>query len=111
MITLHDWYCKTELTTDRAGLLCVQALDPCICAFMKLAGGASRLYAEMDRTAFLQQLCAYEDADELCLNKAYKDLLTLYRMHLFSILRAKELDAWPRDGYRHLRSPQGFLNA
>ena len=29
------------------------------------------VYAEMDRTAFLQQLRAYEDADELVLNKEY----------------------------------------
>ena len=111
MITLHDWYRKAELTSDQAGLLCVQVLDPCIRTFMKLAGGASRLYAEMDCTAFLQRLCAYGDADELFLNKACEGLLTLYRTHLSPILHAKELDAWHRDGYRHLMGPEGFLNA
>ena len=85
--------------------------DPYIRTFMKLAGGASRLYAEMDCTTFLLRLCAYEDAAELFLNKAYKGLLTLDRTHLSPILRAKELDAWHRDGYRHLMSPEGFLNA
>ena len=49
VVALHDWYRKSELTADRAGLLCVQDLDPCINVFMKLAGGASRLWAEMDR--------------------------------------------------------------
>jgi Zn-dependent protease with chaperone function len=111
VVALHDWYRKAELTADRAGLLCVQDLDPCIRVFMKLAGGASRLYAEMDHTEFLRQIRAYEDTDELLLSKAYKGWLTLYRTHPFPILRAKELDAWHRDGYRHLMGPKGFLNA
>jgi Zn-dependent protease with chaperone function len=108
---LHDWYRKAELTSDRAGLLCVQELDPCMRAFMKLAGGASRLYTEMDPTEFSQQIRAYEDADELLLNKAYKGLLTMHRTHPFPILRAQELDAWYRDGYRRLLGPTGLLDA
>ena len=43
VFALHDWYRKAELTADRAGLLCVQNLDPCITVFMKLAGGAEPL--------------------------------------------------------------------
>ena len=108
---LHDWYRKAELTSDRAGLLCVQELDPCMRAFMKMAGGASRLYTEMDHTEFLQQIRAYEDADELLLNKAYKGLLTMHRTHPFPILRAQELDAWYRDGYRRLLGLTGLLDA
>jgi Zn-dependent protease with chaperone function len=111
MTALHDWYRKAELTSDRAGLLCVQELDPCMRAFMKMAGGASRLYAEMDHEEFLQQIHAYEDADELLLNKAYKGLLSMYRTHPFPILRAQELDAWYRDGYRRLMGPTGLLDA
>jgi Zn-dependent protease with chaperone function len=108
---LHDWYRKAELTSDRAGLLCVQELDPCLRVYMKMAGGASRLYTEMDHEEFLQQIRAYEDADELLLNKAYKGLLTMYRTHPLPILRAQELDAWHRDGYRRLMGPTGLLEA
>jgi len=111
VVALHDWYRKAELTSDRAGLLCVQELDPCMRAFMKMAGGASRLYAEMDHEEFLQQIRAYEDADELLLSKAYKGLLTMYRTHPLPILRAQELDAWHRDGYRRLMGPTGLLEA
>ena len=111
VVALHDWYRKAELTSDRAGLLCVQELDPCMRAFMKLAGGASRLYAEMDHAEFLQQIRVYEDTDELLLNKAYKGLLTMYRTHPLPILRAQELDAWHRDGYRRLLGPAGLLDA
>jgi hypothetical protein len=65
----------------------------------------------MDCTEFLQQIRAYGDADELLLNKAYKGLLTMYRTHPFPILRAQELDAWHRDGYRRLIGPTVLLDA
>jgi Zn-dependent protease with chaperone function len=109
VMALYDWYRKAELTADRAGLLCVQDMDPCIRTFMKLAGGASRLYAEMDQGEFLRQIRAYEDADRSGLNRAYKVLLTAFRTHPFPILRAKELDTWHGTGYRDLAGPRGLL--
>ena len=107
---LHD-------QSNREGLIEGLALDapgvfdPCIRTFVKLASGASRLYAEIDCPACLLRLCAYEDANELFLNNVSTDLLTLSHTHLSPSLRAKELDAWHRDGYRHLMGPEGFLNA
>src|SRR5215470_16141230 len=111
VIALYDWYRKAELTADRAGLLCVQDIDPCIRAFMKLAGGASKLYSEMDKKEFLRQIREYESADVSTLNKAYKALLTAYRTHPFPILRAKELDEWHSGGYRTLAGPLGLLKS
>ncbi len=109
VVALLDWYRKAELTSDRAGLLCVQDLDPCLRTFMKLAGGASKLYAEMDKEAFLRQIREFEDADYSTLNRAYKMMLTAYRTHPFPILRAKELDAWYTVGYRNLAGPAAYL--
>ena len=94
VVALHDWYRKSELTADRAGLLCVQNLDPCVKTFMKLAGGASRLWAEMDQTEFVRQIQDYEDTDRSTLSRAYKMLVTAWRTHPFPILRAKELQSW-----------------
>jgi Zn-dependent protease with chaperone function len=111
VMALYEWFRKAELTADRAGLLCTQDLDPCIRVFMKLAGGASRLYEEMDQGEFLRQIRAYEDTDRSTLNKAYKVLLTLYRTHPFPILRAKELDEWSGTGYRELTGPRGLLGS
>tara|TARA_R110002096_G_scaffold239101_1_gene430737 strand:- start:106120 stop:106965 length:846 start_codon:yes stop_codon:yes gene_type:complete len=99
---LLEWHRKAELTADRAGLLCVQNMDACINTFMKLAGGATSLAAEMDRDEFLTQIRRYEDADRSHLNKAYKILLTAERTHPYAILRAKELDLWHRDQYDDL---------
>src|SRR5882724_3142791 len=108
VVALHDWYRKAELTADRAGLLCVQDLDPCIRVFMKLAGGAGRLWPEMDEREFVRQIRDYEEADASVLNRAYKTLLTVRRTHPFPILRAHELDAWHGTGYRDLVGPRAL---
>jgi Zn-dependent protease with chaperone function len=91
---LLEWFRCAELTADRAALLCVQDIDPAQSTFMKLAGGTTRLAAEMDRNEFLRQIRAYEDIDRSTLNRAYKILLTVGRTHPFAIQRAKELDLW-----------------
>ena len=109
VLALYDWYRKAELSADRAALLCVQDLNPAVRSFMKLAGGASRLYAEMDQSEFLRQIRAYEEADASYLNRAYKVMLTAYRSHPFPIMRAKELDDWFSSGYRDLAGPRGLL--
>ncbi len=99
---LLEWQRKAELTADRAGLLCVQNMESPINSFMKLAGGASTLFKEMDKDEFLKQIQEYEDADRSNLNKAYKILLTAERTHPYAILRAKELDLWHGEGYPEL---------
>jgi Zn-dependent protease with chaperone function len=108
VVALHDWYRKSELTADRAGLLCVQDLDPCLKAFMKLAGGASRLWAEMDQGEFIRQIDAYEDADRSTLSRAYKVLVTAWRTHPFPILRAKELQGWHDGDYADMVTPRAL---
>lgn len=97
-LALYDWYRKAELSADRAALLCVQDVDVATRTFMKMAGGASTLYGEMDQDEFLRQIRTYEDADESNLNRVYKILITAFRTHPFPIMRAKHLDAWVREG-------------
>jgi len=108
VVALHDWYRKAELTADRAGLLCVQDLDPCVNVFMKLAGGGGRLWAEMDRHEFLHQIDAYEEEDRSTLGRAYKTWITAWRTHPFPILRAKELRDWFDEGYADLVTPRAL---
>jgi Zn-dependent protease with chaperone function len=99
VIGLLEWYRCAELTADRAALLCVQDLEPARDTFMKLAGGTTRLAAEMDRDEFLRQVREYEEVDRSTLDKAYKVLLTLYRTHPFAMQRAKELELWHIAGF------------
>jgi Zn-dependent protease with chaperone function len=102
VIALLEWYRCAELTADRAALLCVQDLEPARSTFMKLAGGTTRLAAEMDRDEFLRQVRDYEEVDRSTLDRAYKVLLTLSRTHPFAMQRAKELELWFESGYREL---------
>ena len=99
VLALYEWYRCAELTCDRAALLCVQDLEPARDTFMKLAGGTTRLVAEMDRSEFLRQVREYEEVDRSTLDKAYKLLLTLPRTHPFAMQRAKELELWFQSGY------------
>jgi Zn-dependent protease with chaperone function len=98
-LALYDWERKSELSSDRAGLLCVQNQHAANRSFMKLAAGAPRLYKEMDEDEFIRQIRAYEDAtDESFINKAYTALITSYMSHPFIVMRAKHLDSWVQEG-------------
>jgi Zn-dependent protease with chaperone function len=102
VLALYEWYRCAELTSDRAALLCVQDLEPARDTFMKLAGGTTRLAAEMDRDEFLRQVAQYEEVDRSTLDRAYKILLTVGRTHPFALARAKELETWYGGGYAEL---------
>lgn len=94
-LALFDWERKSELSCDRAGLLCVQNQHVANRAFMKMAAASPKLYAEMDEAEFLRQIRAYEDAtDQNFINKTYTALITSTMTHPFLILRAKQLDEW-----------------
>ncbi len=97
-LALFDWSRKAELSADRAGMICAQDRDVAMRTFMKLAGGVSHAEETMDPHEFIDQIRAYEDADESKLNKAYKVLITVLRTHPFPIMRAKHLDEWIEDG-------------
>ena len=103
---LLEWFRAAELTSDRAALLCVQDLEPARSTFMKLAGGTTRLAAEIDRDEFLRQVREYEDIDRSTLDRAYKLLLTIPRSHPFAMQRAKELEVWYESGYSDLMARQ-----
>lgn len=97
-LPLLDWYRKAELSADRAGLLAVQDPQVAMRVFMKLAGGAESLIADMDEQEFLRQIRAFEDRDVSNLDRVYKLMITLTRTHPFPIMRAKHLDAWISEG-------------
>jgi len=102
VIALLEWFRCAELTSDRAALLCVQDLEPARDVFMKLAGGTTRMAADMDREEFLRQVREYEEVDRTTLDRAYKILLTIGRTHPFAMQRAKELETWFEAGYPEL---------
>ena len=53
---LLAWARNAEITCDRAGLLCCGDLDAATRSFLKIACGSTKLYAELDVDAYLEQL-------------------------------------------------------
>ena len=92
---LEEWYRKSELSCDRAGLLAGQDADAARRALMKTAGG-SRL-AEMNADAFHDQAHEYDAVPDL--RDSLLKLLQLQGMtHPFAVVRFAELDHWANSG-------------
>ena len=92
---LGEWDRKSELSCDRAGLLCAQDPWTAYSVFMKLAGGDA--LGQMDITEFVAQAEEYEGAgDEL--DGVFKLLNLVGRRHPFHVLRLVELKRWVERG-------------
>ena len=102
---LLEWDRKSELSGDRAGLLCAQSTDAAYRALMKTAGGAQT--DEMSIDAFLRQ------ADEYNQNESFRDaalkmLNLMGQSHPFPVLRVSELRTcrrWKCAAPRRKRGP------
>ncbi|MBI4500579.1 MAG: M48 family metallopeptidase [Gemmatimonadetes bacterium] len=95
-LALLEWYRKSELSSDRAGLLASQDPRTSMRVFLKLAGGGKT--SDMDLDAFLVQAREYEDKGGP-LDTIYKILNTLAITHPFATLRAAELQRWIEAGH------------
>ena len=91
---LEEWYRKSELSCDRAGVLAGQ--DPAAGrrALMKLAGGAKM--SELSHDAFEQQAREYDAVPDV-----REGLIKLLQVqgttHPFAVVRFAELDRWVRE--------------
>ena len=94
-LALLEWYRKSELSSDRAGLLASQDPAASMRLFLKMAGGSDM--KEMDLNAFLVQAKEYEESGG-ALDRMFKILNTLPQSHPFNTLRAAELQRWIEGG-------------
>ncbi|HEY3905209.1 MAG TPA: M48 family metallopeptidase [Streptosporangiaceae bacterium] len=97
---LEEWYRKSELSSDRAGLLACQDVPAARRALMKTAGGPQ--LAELSADAFLEQAREYDAVPDV-----RESLIKLMQMqgqtHPFAVVRFAELDRWANDGeYRDI---------
>ncbi|PSM43561.1 peptidase M48 [Streptomyces dioscori] len=88
---LREWFRKSELSADRAGLLVGQDLRASMRGLMKIAGG-NHLH-EMNVDAFLAQAEEYEAGGDLR-DSVLKILNVMPRSHPFTTVRAAELKKW-----------------
>jgi Zn-dependent protease with chaperone function len=92
---LLEWYRKSELSSDRAGLIASQDPKAALRMFLKMAGGGDM--KQMDLDAFLVQAKEYEESGGP-LDRIFQILNTLDRTHPFNTLRAAELQRWIEAG-------------
>ncbi|MEV6109462.1 M48 family metallopeptidase [Streptomyces sp. NPDC051940] len=88
---LLEWFRKSELSADRAGLLVGQDLRASMRGLMKLAGG-NHLH-EMNVDAFLKQAEEYEEGGDVR-DSVLKVLTVWQRTHPFTTVRAAQLKRW-----------------
>jgi Zn-dependent protease with chaperone function len=95
-LALLEWFRKSELSSDRAGLLACQDPTASLRVNLKFAGGGDM--SQMDLNAFLVQAKEYEDAGG-ALDRIFKILGVLGRSHPFNTVRAAELQRWIEGGH------------
>jgi len=97
---LEEWFRKSELSCDRAGLLAGQDVEAARRALMKTAGG-SRM-SELSHDAFHAQAREYDAVPDV--REGLLKLLQLQgNRHPFAVVRFAELDRWAAEGeYRDI---------
>jgi Zn-dependent protease with chaperone function len=92
---LEEWFRKSELSCDRAGLLAGQDIDAGRRALMKMGGGA--YMSELSADAFHEQARQYDAVPDV--REGLLKLLQLQgTLHPFAVVRFAELDRWAADG-------------
>lgn len=95
-LALLEWYRKSELSSDRAGLLASQDPTASLRLHLKIAGGGDM--SQMDLNAYLVQAKEYEESGG-ALDRIFKILGVLKRTHPFTSIRAAELQRWIEGGH------------
>jgi Zn-dependent protease with chaperone function len=91
-VALFEWYRKSELSADRAGLLGSQSRDDTMMSFLKFAGGGAD-GDRIDLDEFMRQAAEYE-TEGGAWDTVMKVLNTVFREHPFHTVRAAEVQRW-----------------
>jgi Zn-dependent protease with chaperone function len=94
LYAFYDWFRKSELTADRAGMLVAQNPEVAVRSLLKLAGGMRQNPDALSVEEFLKQANEFEDMDASLLNVFYKFEMTRFQAHPFPALRAREASRW-----------------
>ncbi|RKT56990.1 M48 family metallopeptidase [Saccharothrix australiensis] len=88
---LREWYRKTELSCDRAGLLVAQDPAAALRVHVALAGGMD--LSQVDTSEFLKQAKEYEQVEDVR-DSLLKLIKTWRSTHPMAVVRAAELQRW-----------------
>ncbi len=95
LVALLEWYRKSELSSDRAGLLSVQDPEVAMKAMLKMAGGGTSEESNLDE--FIVQAEEYRTGGDVA-DQVYKVLNLMATTHPFYVLRVSEIRSWIEAG-------------
>ncbi len=95
LMGLLEWSRKSELSSDRAGLLSIQDADVAMTAMMKMAGGGTS--SNLDLGEFVRQAEDYREGGDVA-DHVFKVLNLLGVTHPFWVLRLSEIRSWIESG-------------
>ena len=95
LVALLEWYRKSELSSDRAGLLAVQDPEVAMRTMLKMAGGGKS--SETNLQEFIQQAEEYRNTGDVA-DQVYKILNLMGTTHPFWVIRLSETRSWIETG-------------
>ena len=95
LVALLEWYRKSELSSDRAGLLAIQDSELAMRTMLKMAGGGTD--DEINLPEFIRQAEEYRDGGDVA-DQVFKILNLMGATHPFFVLRVSELRSWIESG-------------
>jgi len=95
LVALLEWQRKSELSSDRAGLLTVQDPEIVLGTMLKMAGGGEA--AETSLQEYIIQAEEYREGGDV-VDQVFKVLNLLAQTHPFYTIRVSELRAWIETG-------------
>jgi hypothetical protein len=95
LVALLEWYRKSELSSDRAGLLSIQDPEIAMRTMLKMAGGGDA--DELSLQEFIKQAEEYRDGGDVA-DQVFKILNLMGATHPFFVLRVSELRGWIETG-------------
>ena len=96
--SLCYWDRMSELTADRAGLLCCQDKDAAVRSFIKIAGLPINEYKNINCESFIRQARDFKMLDLEGMNKFVKLFCIADSSHPWTVLRAAEILSWEDSG-------------
>ncbi|MCG6988960.1 MAG: M48 family metallopeptidase [Gemmatimonadetes bacterium] len=95
LVALLEWNRKSELSSDRAGLLAIQDSEVVMRTMLKMAGGGND--QETSLQEFIVQAEEYRDAGDIA-DQVFKILNLIGSTHPFWVIRVSELRTWIEGG-------------
>jgi Zn-dependent protease with chaperone function len=95
LVGLLEWQRKSELSSDRAGLLSTQDPGMVMGTMLKMAGGGSD--EELNLDEFIQQAEDYRETGDVA-DQVFKILNLMGATHPFYVLRVAEIRSWIEAG-------------